>query len=67
MPHHAGADDSASLPTTLAELLDLHRSARARRNSAALGSSDWERAVEEIARIEVQIARVERSASPPLV
>jgi hypothetical protein len=55
------------LPATRTELMERHRAARARRNAAEPGSTDWEHAVEEIARIEVQIARIEREAQPPLV
>ena len=48
-----------SLPRTRAELLALHAQARKRRDSASLGEPDYRAACEEIAAIEVQIARVE--------
>jgi len=40
-------------------LLALHAQARKRRDSASLGEPDYRAACEEIAAIEVQIARVE--------
>ena len=49
-----------------AELLARHAAARRRRNSAPLGSPDFRAACEEVARIEIEIARLER-ANPPLV
>jgi len=57
----------APLPSTRAELLALHAAARRRRNAAPLGSEEHKRAIEEVGRIEVEIARVERSAEPPRV
>jgi hypothetical protein len=56
----------ANLPSTRAELLALHAAVRHRRNSAPLGSPDYQAAVAEIARIEVEIARIERAMDPPL-
>jgi len=41
------------------ELLVQHRAARAKRDSAVLGSAEFRAAAEEIARIEVQINRLE--------
>jgi hypothetical protein len=52
---------------TRAELLARHQAVRRQRNAAPLGSAAHRAACEEIARIEVEIARLERSASPPLV
>ena len=49
------------------ELLVLHKEARARRNSAVGGSHEWEQAQAEVARIEVEIARLERAMDPPRV
>ena len=49
------------------QLMAEWREARRRRDAADLGSKAYERAVEEIARIEVEIARVERALDPPLV
>jgi transcription elongation GreA/GreB family factor len=40
-------------------LMEQHRAARARRDAAALGSDEYRAAAEEIARIEVAIARLE--------
>jgi hypothetical protein len=44
------------------ELLVHHREARARREAAALGSDEFRVAAEDIARIEVQINRLEEPA-----
>ena len=55
------------LPGTRAELLALHAETRRRRNAAAHGSEQHKHAVEMIGRIEVEIARVDREATPPLV
>jgi hypothetical protein len=49
------------------ELMAQWRETRRRRDAAPLGSKAYEAAVEEIARIEVEIARVERALDPPLV
>ena len=54
------------LPQTCAELLQLHRAARRRRDAAPLESEARAEAAMEIERIEVQIARIERAADPPL-
>jgi hypothetical protein len=65
----AKADTSSKatpLPDTREALLVLHRAARRRRDTAPLDSSDRASAMEEIGRIEVQIARVERAMDPPL-
>jgi transcription elongation GreA/GreB family factor len=42
----------------------LHAAARRRREAAALGSDEYRAAAEEIARIEVQIARIEEPPPP---
>jgi hypothetical protein len=52
---------------TVAALLGRHAAARRRRNAAPLGSPDYEAACEEIARIEVEIARLGRAANPAQV
>jgi hypothetical protein len=52
---------------TREELLALHAEARRRRNTAQLGSHEWEEATREVGRIEVEIARVERAMDPPRV
>jgi hypothetical protein len=55
-----------TLPKTRAELMELHRQTRARRNAAAHGSREHVEAITLIGRIEVEIARIERAADPPL-
>jgi phosphopantothenate synthetase len=50
-----GADRAAQRDALLVE----HRAARARREQAALGSDEFRAAAEEIARIEVEINRLE--------
>jgi hypothetical protein len=64
--HGRPAKVDESLPGTRAELLALHTEARARRNAAPLGSDAFRAAVDEIARIEIRIAAVDRAADPPL-
>ena len=55
-------------PTKTREgLLIDHVAARRRRDTAPLGSPEYRAALEELARIEVEIARVERSMTPPRV
>lgn len=49
------------------ELLALHAEARRKRNAAALGSEAWVEASEEVGRIEIAIARLERGMQPPRV
>ena len=66
-PHGKPATVDTSLPATRAELMDLHRAARARRNSAPLGSDAFRAAVEQLGRIEIRIAALDRAADPPLV
>jgi hypothetical protein len=69
--HHAAAAHGRparidkSLPKDREKLIALHADARRRRASAALGSEAYRAAVDEIARIEIRIADVDRSASPP--
>ena len=63
MAHH---DTPTTLPQTRAELLALHRETRARRNQAPHGSDEHVAAVDLLGRIEVEIARIERAADPPL-
>ena len=53
------------LPSTRSELLERHAQARARRASAPLGSPAYRDAADEIARIEVRVAAVERAMTPP--
>jgi hypothetical protein len=55
-------------PTKTREsLLVEHVAARRRRDSAPLGSEAYRAALEELAKIEIEIARVERSMTPPRV
>ena len=53
--------------TTREELLVQHVEARRRRNTAALGSHEWEEASHEVGRIEIAIAALERQMDPPRV
>ena len=57
----------APFPKTRAELLELHRQTRARRNAAAHSSPEHVEAVDLLGRIEIEIARIERAMDPPLV
>jgi hypothetical protein len=57
----------ATLPEDRATLLRLHRAARARRDAAPDKSHARAEASFEIARIEIQVARIERALDPPLV
>ena len=69
--HHAAkahgqpATVDASLPGTREELLARHAEARKQRNSAELGSKAFRAAVDEIGRIEVRVAAIERDQLPP--
>lgn len=56
-----------SLPDNRPDLLALHAAARRRRDRAPLGGPEFRAACEEIAAIEVQIARIEQAAMPPIV
>ena len=58
--------DASPLPDSREALLVLHREARHRRDAAPLLSEERAAASEEIARIEVHIARIERAMDPPL-
>jgi hypothetical protein len=58
--------DALQLPDTREALLVIHREARRKRDAAALLSEERAEASEEIARIEVHIARIERAMDPPL-
>jgi len=60
-------DTDMPLPKTRAELLELHRQTRARRNAAPWGSPEHVEAITLIERIEIEIARVERAMDPPRV
>ena len=63
--HGQAATDDMSLPATREELLDRHAAARRRRGAAALGSDAYREAADEIGRIEIRIAAVERDQVPP--
>ena len=52
---------------TREELMVEHQAARRRRAEAPLGSDAYRTAVDEIGKIEVQIARIERDMTPPRV
>jgi len=52
---------------TREQLLVQHADARRRRDAAPLGSEAWHAAVDEVGRIEVEIARLERAMDPPRV
>lgn len=62
-PTAAPAQPGAQLPTTRSELMELHAAARRRRDSSELGSDGFRSAAEEVARIEIEIARLEE---PPM-
>ncbi len=63
----AGPGVTPPLPTTRAELLARHRELRHRRDAAPLHSRERAEAMEEIGRVEVEIARIERAMDPPRV
>jgi hypothetical protein len=62
----AGAKTEARLPKDRAALLVLHRELRHRRDALPLLSEERAETVIELARVEVQIARIERAMDPPL-
>jgi len=55
------------LPSSREELLALHVVARRRRIDAEPGSHAWAEASAEVSRIEIEIARIERSMTPPRI
>ena len=63
MPKAAGSQ----LPKNREALLALHRELRRKRDAAPLLSEERAEAVIELARIEVEVARIERAMNPPLV
>jgi hypothetical protein len=63
--HGRAARIDKSLPADRDALIALHAEARRRRAAAPLGSEAYRAAVDEIARIEIRIADVDRAASPP--
>ena len=62
----ASTASATKLPQTRAELMELHRETRARRNAAPWGSEEHVAAIDLIGRIEIEIARIERAMDPPL-
>jgi hypothetical protein len=54
------------LPNDRASLLELHQELRHRRDALPLLSEERAETVIEIARVEVQVARIERAMDPPL-
>ncbi len=62
-----GEDKPLPLPETREQLLALHDVARRKRDAAPRDSHERVEATFEIERIEIQIARIERSMDPPLV
>jgi hypothetical protein len=56
---------NATADPTREQLMALWREARDRREAADLGSAAYRRALEDIARIEIEIARIERALDPP--
>lgn len=58
---------AAALPSDRAGLLALHRELRRKRDAAPLLSEERADIVIELARVEVEVARVERAMDPPLV
>ncbi len=63
---HTDTIKTTPLPDTREALLALHQAARHHRDAAPLLSEERAAASEEIARIEVHIARIERAMDPPL-
>lgn len=64
MAHHEAT--TSPLPQTREELLALHRETRRHRNQAPHGSEAHVAAIDLLGRIEVEIARIERTMDPPL-
>ena len=63
--HGRAARIDKSLPASREKLIALHAEARKRRASAPLGSEAYRAAADEIGRIEIRIADVDRAADPP--
>jgi hypothetical protein len=63
--HGHAATVDMSLPATRDELMTRHAEARKRRNSAPLDSEAFRAAVDELGRIEVRVASIERDLVPP--
>jgi hypothetical protein len=63
--HGQPATIDDSLPSTREELTQLHAEARRRRASAEYNSPEHHAAIDEVGRIEIRIADVERAMTPP--
>lgn len=63
--HGQPAKVDTSLPASRVELLQRHAAARQTRNAAPLGSDEHRAAVDELGRIEIRIAAIERAMTPP--
>jgi hypothetical protein len=69
--HHAAkahgqpASVDMTLPSTREELMARHADARKRRNSSPLDSEAFRAAVDELGRIEIRVAAIERDMVPP--
>ena len=61
-----GKPGEPALPKDRAKLLAIHRDLRHRRDALPLLSEERAETVIELARVEVQIARIERAMDPPL-
>jgi hypothetical protein len=59
--------DPTAVHRTLDELRAAHREARQRRDRAVLGTDEHRAAVLEVGRLEVEMARIQRGTTPPLV
>lgn len=67
MDDRTAAKTGKPLPKDRASLLALHRDLRHRRDRLPLESEERAETVIEIARVEVQVAAIERAMDPPLV
>ncbi len=63
--HGQPATVDESLPDNRAALLERHAEARRKRAAAPLGSPAYRDAADELGRIEIRIAAVERAMTPP--
>jgi hypothetical protein len=63
---HPAKAAEGPLPDDRASLLELHQELRHRRDALPLLSEERAETVIEIARVEVQVARIERAMDPPL-
>jgi vacuolar-type H+-ATPase subunit D/Vma8 len=63
---HPAKGTERPLPKDRASLLALHQELRHRRDALPLLSEERAATIIEIARVEVQVARIERAMDPPL-